>query len=57
MDPGPAKQELVDQPLQEEIAALADVMSAVAEASGPLSQDEVDLVLGVPAALDEDGQS
>jgi hypothetical protein len=56
MNPGPANQELVDRPLQEEIAALADIMLAVAASSGPLSQDEVDVALGVPAQQDQDSQ-
>jgi hypothetical protein len=45
--PSQSQQELVDQSLQDEIAALADVMLAVANASGSLSQGEIDNALGV----------
>jgi hypothetical protein len=46
--------ELIDDALQDEIAVLADIMLAVANASGPLSQDEIDHALGV--SPEEDGE-
>jgi hypothetical protein len=51
--PGQSQQELVDQSLQDEIAALADVMLAVANASGHLSQGEIDNALGVSPEPDD----
>lgn len=51
---GLPNRELVDESLQEEIAVLADLMLAVAHATGPLSQDEIDDALGILPEQDED---
>lgn len=54
MLPGPpARRELVDEALHDEIAALADVMLAVADASDPMSQDEIDDALGLSPARNQ----
>jgi hypothetical protein len=50
---GLPNRELVDESLQEEIAVLADLMLAVAHATGPLSQDEIDDALGLSPARND----
>lgn len=54
--PSQSRQDLVDQSLQAEIAALADIMLAVANASGHLSQGEIDNALGVSPEPDDNDE-